>query len=845
MKRLTVGMIAHVDCGKTTLSESLLYNAGEILKIGRVDHQNAFLDTDKIEKDRGITIFSKQAMLHCKDSEYSLLDTPGHVDFSAEAERTLRVLDYAILLISAADGVQSHGETLWKLLAHYDVPTFIFINKTDLIQPQKRGELIKELKEKFSPGCIDFSEKDEKFFEESAITDETLLEKYISNGYIDDFDIKNAIAARKIFPCFFGSALKNEGVGEFLEQFDYYTNEKMFYKEFGAKIFKIAEDENKQRLVYMKITGGSLKVKSIIENKKQTGKINEIRIYSGAKYKSVNEVYAGNVCAVTGLSNAEAGDGLGKETEFKNLVSEPVFNYSVRPCKNTDIYAALEALNRLAEQETQLRVRYSEQTKKIDICVMGEIALEVIKRMLCEKYNVFVEFEKGSILYKETIENTVEGVGHYEPLRHYAEVHLLLEPAAAGSGLVFSSKCAEDVLSKNWQRLIMTHLEEKNHVGVLTGSPITDMKITLISGRAHIKHTDGGDFRQATYRAVRQGLMQAKSVLLEPYYDFKFELPTECVGRAMTDLKMRFAQFAPPSIKEEMSCIEGSAPVDTIQDYHSEVAAYTHGRGRFNVSFKGYDVCHNADEVISRIGYISENDTENTANSVFCSHGSGHIVRWDEVFDNMHIPLRGFHNKQDDLQPQTFEYKKMIASEEELLRIFEMTYGKIKQKSIKPMRSVKEEKKQKIKPIVKKEEYLLIDGYNIIFAWEDLKQTAKDDLHAARELLINKIANYRAMKQNNVILVFDAYRVPGDRREIEKIHDVSVVYTKEAETADSYIEKTSKQLCKNYKVRVATSDNLEQIIIFGHGAVRVSANEFYKEVCETEKSMREFIEKYN
>lgn len=846
MKRLTVGILAHVDSGKTTLSEGLLYAAGEILKIGRVDYKNAFLDTDEIEKDRGITIFSKQAMIHYKNSEYSLLDTPGHVDFSAETERSMRVLDYAILVISASDGIQSHSETLWKLLCHYNIPTFIFINKIDLIDEEKKKNMISEIKEKFGENCVDFSNRDMRFFEDSAMSDEKLLEEFLQNGTVCDNSIKNAIASRKIFPCFLGSALKNEGVKEFLDGFDFYTKEKLYIKEFAAKIFKIADDDKGQKLAYMKITGGSLKVKSVIDLKNSSEKVNEIRIYSGAKYRNAECVYAGNVCAVTGLVSVEAGNGIGAEPQSESLVSEPVFSYSVRLCDNTDIYTALEVLKKIEQQETQLRVIYNEALKKIDVCVMGEIALEVLKRILHDRYNIEAEFDRGSIIYKETIENEVEGMGHYEPLRHYSEVHLLMKPLPRGSGLVFSSQCSEDMLSKNWQRLVLTHLQEKTHIGVLTGSPITDMKITLVSGKAHIKHTDGGDFRQATYRAVRQGLMQAKSVLLEPWYSFVLQVPTKNVGRAMTDLKMRNAEFEVPSSKDDMSIVEGTAPVRTMWDYQSEINSYTHGLGKISMTFKGYDVCKDASRVIEQINYSSESDLQNPSSSVFCSHGSAYTVNWIDAPQHMHIPSQKRAQESEIVQSKTAEYKKMIASEQELLRIYEMTYGKIKQKSAAPlMKNTGVDKKYKPKTIVKKEEYLLIDGYNIIFAWENLKEIAKDDLQTARELLIDKIANYRAMKQNNVILVFDAYRVPGEKREIIKINGMDIVYTKEAETADSYIEKTSKKLAGSYKVRVATSDNLEQIIIFGHGAVRVSASEFYEEVCREEQKMREFIENFN
>lgn len=845
MKRLVVGILAHVDSGKTTLSEGLLYCAGEIKRLGRVDHKDAFLDTDKIEKDRGITIFSKQAMIGLENAEITLLDTPGHVDFSAEAERVLRVLDYAILVISGSDGVQSHTRTLWNLLCHYDIPTFIFVNKMDLISAE-RSVIKEDLSRNLSGGCLDFGMCGEEFMENAAMLDEELLDEYMANGSICDESLKNAIAARKIFPCFFGSALKNDGVGEFLEGLERYTIEKKYGRDFGAKVFKISEDDRGQRLTYMKITGGSLKVKSLLNGKRWSAKANELRIYSGAKYKSVQEVFAGGVCAVTGLADAYPGEGLGCEPDSESLMLEPVFSYSVEPEQGDDIHNLLSVFRRLEKEETQMHVIWNEHLQKINIQVMGEVQLEVLKRILEERFDIRAEFEHGSIIYKETIEDSVEGVGHYEPLRHYAEVHLLLEPGKRGSGLTFSTKCSEDVLDKNWQRLVLTHLAEKTHTGVLTGSPITDMKITLVNGRAHIKHTEGGDFRQATYRALRQGLMQAKSVLLEPYYSFTLEVPMESVGRAMTDLQQLGAVFDTPDSREDTAMISGSAPISAIQGYHTEVTAYTHGRGRLHCVFMGYEPCARQSEVVKEIGYDCEADVENTPNSVFCSHGSGFTVKWDKVFEYMHVSGLNL-NKNDYIDAEPKKYKKMIADEEELLRIFEMTYGKVKRSVPRPLKPVHgaAKKPQRVKPVSEGPAYLLIDGYNIIFAWEELKKIAQESLEDARILLISRICNYQAVKKSNVILVFDAYKVKGGVREVEKVHGISVVYTKEAETADAYIEKTTKQLCKNHRVRVATSDNLEQIIIFGHGAVRVSAREFLSEVEQAEQEIRDFIEKNN
>ena len=840
MKRLVIGILAHVDAGKTTLSEGLLYTAGEIGRIGRVDHGDAFLDTNEIERERGITIFSKQAMIRLPDAEFTLLDTPGHVDFSAETERTLQVLDYAILVISGAEGVQSHTETLWKLLGHYDIPTFIFINKMDL-EAADSSTVMQDLKSRFGDGCIDFSGKD--FFEAAAICSEELLEEYTQTGAIGDKSIVGAIASRRIFPCFFGSALKNEGVAEFLTELERFTRPANSGAEFGAKVFKIAEDEKGRRLTYIKVTGGSIKVKDIISGTGWAEKANELRIYSGAKYKSAAEVFAGGVCAVCGLTKAYAGEGLGAERASERLILEPVFSYSVKLPPETDLHKALGIFRKIEEEETQLHVVWNERLQRIDVQMMGEVQMEVLKRILAERFGMEAEFESGSIIYKETIADTVEGVGHYEPLRHYAEVHLLLEPGESGSGVVLHSKCSEDILERNWQRLIMTHLAEKTHLGVLTGAPITDIKITLINGRAHKKHTEGGDFRQATYRAVRQGLMQAKSILLEPWYSFTLELPVENTGRAMTDLQQMGAEFSAPEAKEDISMISGRAPIAEIRDYHQSVTAYTRGRGRLHCTFAGYAPCKNQDEIVESIGYDSSADVDNTADSVFCSHGSGFLVKWDKVFEYMHIPA--LSASEPEYTPKTREARRMIADEEELLRIFEQTYGKVKQRTPQTMRTPKPAQSFKAKPLPDGPSYLLIDGYNIIFAWEDLKSIAEQSLEDARKLLCDRICSYQAMRRNNVILVFDAYKVKGVQREVEKLHGITVVYTKEAETADAYIEKATKQLCRHNRVRVATSDNLEQMIIFGHGARRVTARELLEEVEQTEEEIREFIRRNN
>ncbi len=842
MKRLVIGILAHVDAGKTTLSEGLLYATGAIRKAGRVDHKDTVLDTDSIERKRGITIFSKQAMLETSDVSFTLLDTPGHVDFSAEMERSLRVLDYAILVISGAEGVQSHTETLWKLLMHYQIPTFLFINKMDL-PTASLEKCMAELRERLSEGCIPFGETSDSFYEEAAMQSSTLLDAFLKDGTLSREMLADSIAARELFPVYFGSALKHEGVAEFFGGLCAYTREKAYPGEFGAKVFKISEDDKGKRLTYMKITGGTLSVKTELSGDGWTKKISEIRVYSGEKYKPLAEAFPGSVCAVLGLDKTHPGEGLGFEREEEALLSEPVLTYGVKLPEGTDVLTALGIFRQLEEEETQLHVLFSPALSKIDVQVMGEIQLEVLTEVLRNRFGLAVEFTEGSIIYKETILDTVEGVGHFEPLRHYAEVHLLLEPGKRGSGLVFSSDCSEDVLSKNWQRLVLTHLVEKVHKGVLAGAPITDMKITLVNGKAHIKHTEGGDFRQATYRAVRQGLMQAKSVLLEPWYTFILEVPEDAVGRAMTDLDRMGATFSAPESNPPFSFIRGRGPLSRMRQYHTQVMQYTHGKGRLSLSFGGYDACPDAEAVLEKIGYDAESDTENPADSVFCSHGAGVTVKWDEVFSHMH--LESISHKEETVQTVYKAPTKLSADDETLLAIYERTYGKVQARTPYVLRTKKEQAPYKGKPVPQGPVYLLVDGYNIIFAWESLANIARENLETARNLLIQRLCNYQALRKNNVILVFDAYRVPGNTREVEMVHGISVVYTKEAETADAYIEKTSKELVKKYRVRVATSDNLEQIIVFGHGTQRVSATEFLAEVEEAEARMRAFIEEHN
>jgi len=844
-KRIVIGVLAHVDSGKTTLSEAILYLSGEIRTLGRVDHKDAYLDTNQIERERGITIFSKQAVFSFNNSLFTLLDTPGHIDFSTETERALSVLDYAILLISASDGVQSHTLSLWKVLEKYNIPTFIFINKMDMPITDK-NTLLKEVKEKLSQSCTDFTDISSDM-EGTALLDETLMEEYLQNGFFSDTALANAINSRKLFPCFFGSALKTNGVNEFLAALDRYTIMPDYKKEFGGKVYKISTDEKGQRITHLKLTGGVLKVKDLINEEK----VNEIRIYSGDKYESVKEVYPGTVCTVSGLTNSFSGQGLGFENDSSSLIFEPVFSYKIKFEDNYDINMSLKNLRKLEEENSQLNILWNEQLSEIHIQLMGEVQCEVLKRIIKERFDMNVSFEKGGIIYKETIENTVVGVGHYEPLRHYSEVQLLLEPGKRGTDIILKNDCSEEELDKNWQRLIMTHLEEKTHLGVLTGFPVTDIKITLLTGKAHKKHTEGGDFRQATYRAVRQGLMQAKSILLEPWYNFTITLPSSSLGRAMTDIQNMGGKFNVPETDGGTSVIKGSAPVIGLCDYQSELRSYTHGMGFLECTPHGYEPCENQDKIVEEIGYDPKKDTENSPDSIFCSHGAGFLVKWDEVHNYMHTENKFKKEVEEEIStPLTQQRKSFSATDEELLKIFEMTYGKIKRKSHNHLASQKLPESVKVKycsTCSKKTEgeYLLVDGYNILFSWFDLKNAKGDDLEYAREYLINRLSNYKVMQNFEIIIVFDAYKVKNNPGSTEKIGNVTVVYTKEAETADHYIEKFAKKAVKNYKVRVATSDRLEQLIIFGGGAFRISAEEFLKEIEMTEDKIDELISNLN
>ena len=851
-KQIVLGILAHVDSGKTTLSEAMLYRAGVTRRLGRVDHKDAFLDTDALEKARGITIFSKQALLTAGDTDITLLDTPGHVDFSTETERTLQVLDYAVLVVSGTDGVQSHTETLWRLLRRYHVPTFVFVNKMDL-PGMERQELLAQLNRRLGEGFVDFGAEQADRDEALALCDENLMDRMLDAGQLQDADLIPAIARRHVFPCWFGAALKLEGVDALLDGLDRYTRPAPALEAFGAKVFKVSQDEQGARLTWLRVTGGELKVKAQLtgeaDGEPWAEKANQLRLYSGAKYTLTEAIGPGQVCAVTGLTKARPGEGLGAERDSDLPVLEPVLSYQVLLPEGADVHAALGKLHRLEEEEPQLHVVWNETLGEIHVQLMGEIQLEVLRSLLAERFGLEVEFGPGGILYKETITAPMEGVGHYEPLRHYAEVHLKLEPLPRGSGMQFAADCREEVLDKNWQRLVLTHLEEKQHLGVLTGSPLTDVKITLIAGRAHLKHTEGGDFRQATYRAVRQGLMLAKSQLLEPWYAFRLEVPAENIGRAMSDIQRMEGTFDPPESGEETAVLTGFAPVSTMRSYPMEVVSYTRGRGHLSLTLDGYRPCHNAQEVIAAIGYEPEHDLDNPADSVFCAHGAGFVVPWDQVRSHMHVDSgwgKSTRPEQEAAVPQrrAMAYRATLEEDAELLKIFERTYGPIKRDPLAAFRPVQKRERPdfaaeqwEIAP-----EYLLVDGYNIIFAWDELNALSKESLDAARHRLMDILCNYQGFKKCVLILVFDAYRVPGSPGSIEQYHNIHVVYTKEAETADMFIERVTHEIGKNRRVRVATSDGMEQVIILGHGALRVSARMFHEEVQDVEKEIRRCIQ---
>ena len=849
-RRLNVGILAHVDAGKTTLSEGMLYLSGSIRDMGRVDHGDAFLDTYEMERERGITIFSKQAVLSWKDIELTLLDTPGHVDFSAEMERVLQVLDYAVLVISGTDGVQGHTVTLWRLLKRYNVPVFLFINKMDR-EGTDRNALMSELKGRLDEGCTDIEairENNPDRLESLAVCDDAMLEEYLETGSICKNTLRRTIAERKVFPCWFGSALKAEGITELLDGIREYSISPEYPEKFGAKVYKIARDPQGNRLTYLKVTGGELKVKELIPGIE--GKVNQIRIYSGVRYELVQSAQAGMVCAVTGLEGTYPGQGMGEEKDSDIPVLEPVLTYRVELPEGCDVHTMLTNLRQLEEEEPELHIVWAGETQEIHIQLMGEVQTEVLQRLIKDRYGVLVEFREGRIIYKETIAGPVEGVGHFEPLRHYAEVHLLLEPGERGSGMQFSSECSEDILDRNWQRLILTHLEEKEHRGVLTGSVLTDVRITLVAGRAHQKHTEGGDFRQATYRAVRQGLMKAESVLLEPYYEFRMELPMENVGRAMTDIQRMNGTFEGPEAENDQAVLTGSAPVSEMRGYQKEFAAYTGGFGRLFCTLKGYDVCHDAENVVEEINYDPDSDIDNTADSVFCAHGAGFIVPWYQVEEYMHVESTMKDAEEQGEGTDRHQAARLVRAQaasrtieltrEELDAIYVRTPDPVRRNvSSTPVkvsaaseddrwrnRDTSADRKKKTSG----EEYLLVDGYNIIFAWDELRELSEIDLAAARGRLADILCNYQGYRKCTLILVFDAYKVEGNPGEVAKYHNIHIVYTKEAETADQYIEKTVRKISKHHSVTVATSDALEQVIILGQGARRMSAAGLKEEV---------------
>ena len=905
MKHICAGLLAHVDAGKTTLSEALLYTAGAVRRLGRVDHKDAFLDNFSLERERGITIFSKQAGLSWEGLELTLLDTPGHVDFSAEMERTLQILDYCILVVSGSDGVQGHTATLWKLLEKYRLPTFLFVNKMDQPGTDKEA-LLRELQKRLSVNCVEFgpeAERREEFPEELSLCGEELLEEYLERGSLSEASVAEAVGQRKLFPCYFGSALRLEGVEELLEGLRRFTRAREYPGEFGARVYKISRDQAGNRLTHLKVTGGVLRVKMPVNNwasaaseeERWEEKADSLRIYGGAGFRAADRVEAGRVCAVTGLSRTFVGQGLGYEKENESPVLTPVLTYRLVLPQGTDVIKTLGQLRTLEEEEPELHVVWRESLREIHMQVMGEVQTEILKSLIRERFGLETEFADGRLLYKETIAAPVVGIGHFEPLRHYAEVHLLLEPGEPGSGLSFAAACSEDVLDRNWQRLIITHLEERTHPGVLTGSPITDMKITLLAGRAHLKHTEGGDFRQATYRALRQGLMQAESVLLEPVFSFVLEVPTEQLGRAMSDVQRMHGSFEPPVTEGETSVLRGSAPASEMGDYQREVNAYTRGRGRLSCTLKGYEPCHNPEEVIRERGYDPEGDVENPSSSVFCAHGSGFVVEWSRVPEYAHVE-NGWRSGEKEngsggeaagragagrpgaaaggRESQTGQGRSDYITQEEIEEIFQRTYGKSVQ-AYAPYRyhqqntgsrnsgmargeeeeragqekpgsgagnkasRNKDSRKKPFREEYFQEEYFLVDGYNIIFAWEDLRSLAEINIDSARDRLMDICCNFQGYHGATLILVYDAYKVKGNPGSVQKYHNIYVVYTKEAETADQYIEKTVHEIGRKHRVTVATSDALEQMIIWGEGAVRLSARGFREAVEEAGKRMQE------
>ena len=832
---VSIGLLAHVDAGKTTLSEALLYLSGARRTLGRVDHRDAFLDTHDLERARGITIFSKQALLSTENLDITLMDTPGHVDFSAEAERVMPVLDCAVLVISGTDGIQAHTLTLWRLLERYSVPTFLFINKMDLVGADRK-KLLAQLQEQLSPGCLDFGLSQEEIEENAALCDEALLETYLETGTVTTGNLQGLIGGRKVFPCCFGSALKLEGIEELLSTLDTYAPRPVRAGGFGARIYKISRDPMGNRLTWLKVTGGSLRVRSSLTYPDPNGnpleeKAVQLRLYSGDKFTAAETVSAGQVCAVTGLTATRIGQTFGSEPQGVPPALEPVMTYRLNLPTGADPTLSLQKLRQLEEEDPQLHILWDSRTRQIHVQIMGRVQLEILRSLVQQRFAMDITLDDPRIFYKETIAGTVEGVGHFEPLRHYAEVHLLLEPLERGSGLVMDSSCSTDVLDLNWQRLIMTHLSEKVHLGVLTGSPITDMKITLLIGRAHLKHTEGGDFRQATYRAVRQGLMQAKSVLLEPWYDFTLTLPTEMVGRAITDIRSMSGDFDPPEAIGTVSVLKGLVPASELGDYADQVAAYTQGRGRLQLSLRGYLHCHNQEAVAESFGYNPEADVENTPDSVFCAHGAGFTVKWNQVPDYMHLES----GLKKEKEPQIIT-RNLHIDDKELEAIMEREFGPIKRPQYRDSGNRPATEKLTIRPL--KQQCIIVDGYNVIFAWDDLAETAKHDLDAARRQLMDALSSFAGFKKHRIILVFDGYKQKGNLGEKSQFHNIQVVYTKEGETGDQYIEALAAQIGNNYSVRVATSDSLIQISSLRSGVLRMSARELREEVEIAKKEMR-------
>ena len=846
MKRLTTGIMAHVDAGKTTLTEAMLYLTGNIRRLGRVDHGDAFLDTQELERERGITIYAKQAILRRGDLELTLVDTPGHVDFSAETERALQVLDCAILVVSAADGVQGHTETLWQLLEEAGVPVFLFVNKMD--QPNEgKAAILKQLEGRLGHGFVDMADPEARG-EGAALCSEELMERYLSGEEFTQEELAALVVQRQLFPVYFGSALQVEGVEELLDGIEAYTLEPEWPQDFGARVFKITRDERGERLTWLKVTGGQLRVREVLHGPNWEEKVNQIRLYSGAKFTAVDVAPTGTVCAVTGLTHTTAGEGLGAEENWTGPRLEPVLSYQVIPPEGVDASTLLERLRRLEEEDPQLQVEWEPHAEQVRVKLMGQVHREVLERELRRRFMLDVTFGPGSIVYLETLAKPVEGVGHFEPLRHYAEVHLLLEPLERGAGLQIDTVCSEDVLDGNWQRLILTHLVERQHVGVLTGSPITDLKLTLLTGKGHLKHTEGGDFRQATYRAIRQGLMMGETILLEPWYTFRLEVPGESVGRAMTDVQRMCGEFEGPQMRGEMAVLTGSLPVSEVGDYWSQVAAYTQGRGRFSCRLDGYRPCHNTQQVVEERGYDPDRDVDNPSGSVFCDHGAGVHVPWNEVRSHIHVDSGWLPEEERASKAQPapqFQrgYASQVALDKELEEIFARTYGAVKPRAFHSVKATTKPKERPWKGLKQRtgKDYLLVDGYNIIHAWEDLSALAREDLDGARAKLIDLLRNYQSWRGCQVIVVFDAYKVKGGKGAVEQLGDLYVVYTKEAETADMYIERTTYQLSRDNRVRVATSDGLEQMIILGHGAQRMSAAELKYETDQVMAQIRDTI----